>query len=266
MQLEESIEKYSVAGLGVVAISYDTVEILKSFDDRMGGFSYSMLADPNSEIIETLGIRNPNPAPGSRTDGMAFPGSYIVNADGIVQEKFFEKNGRVRPTAETVLMKTFGADGGRRTEVQLPQFNFAAYASQDSWRPGNTIVLVVDFDLPDRMHLYAPGSDYTAANLSIVETEYVLQNRLDLPEHEILYLEPIDESVPVYHGAPQIQREITLSPLYDGEMVSVDAILTHQVCDDEICYPPADFELTFHFDVIQHDRQRAPESIRHPEG
>ena len=106
MQLEESIEKYSVAGLGVVAISYDTVETLKSFDDRMGGFSYSMLADPNSEIIETFGIRNPNPAPGSRTDGMAFPGSYIVNADGIVQEKFFEKNGRVRPTAETVLMKT----------------------------------------------------------------------------------------------------------------------------------------------------------------
>ena len=50
MQLEESIEKYSGAGLGVVAISYDTVEILKSFDDRMGGFSYSMLADPNSEI------------------------------------------------------------------------------------------------------------------------------------------------------------------------------------------------------------------------
>ena len=75
MQLEESIDKYSVAGLGVVAISYDTVEILKSFDDRMGGFSYSMLADPNSEIIETFGIRNPNPAPGSRTDGMAFPGS-----------------------------------------------------------------------------------------------------------------------------------------------------------------------------------------------
>ncbi|MFL2547279.1 MAG: protein-disulfide reductase DsbD domain-containing protein [Candidatus Rariloculaceae bacterium] len=162
-------------------------------------------------------------------------------------------------------MKTFGADGGRRTEVQLPQFNFAAYASQDSWRPGNTVVLVVDFDLPELMHLYAPGSDYTAANLTIVENENVLQNRLTLPEAEILYLEPIDESVPVYHGTPQIQREISLSPDYREETIAVDAILTYQTCDDEICFPPADFELTFHFDVVQHDRTRAPEEVRHPE-
>jgi len=264
VQLEDSIDKYSDAGLGVVAISYDTVEILKSFADRMGGFSYPTLADPNSEIIEAFGIRNPNPTPGSRTDGMAFPGTYIVNADGIVQEKFFEDSHRIRPTAETVLMKTFGADGGRRTEVQLPQFNFSAYASQDSWRPGNTIVLVVDFDLPELMHLYAPGSDYTAANLSIVETEHVLQNRLTLPEAEILYLEPIDESVPVYHGTPQIQREITLSPGYGEDTIAVDAILTYQTCDDEICFPPADFALTFNLDVIPNDRTRAPEDVRHP--
>jgi len=264
VQLEESLDKYTDAGLGVVAISYDSVDILKSFSDRMGGFSYPMLADPDSEIIETYGIRNPNPAPGSRTDGMAFPGTYIVNTDGIVQEKFFEDSHRIRPTAETVLMKTFGADGGRRTEVQLPQFNFAAYASQDNWRPGNTVVLVTDFDLPELMHLYAPGSDYTAVNLSVVETEFVRQGRLDLPEAEILYLEPIDETVPVYHGTPQIQREVSLSPAYREETIAVDAILTYQTCDDEICFPPADFELTFNFDVIQHDRQRAPEDVRHP--
>jgi hypothetical protein len=264
VQLEESLDKYTDAGLGVVAISYDSVDILKSFSDRMGGFRYPMLADPDSEIIETYGIRNPNPAPGSRTDGMAFPGTYIVNTDGIVQEKFFEDSHRIRPTAETVLMKTFGADGGRRTEVQLPQFNFAAYASQDNWRPGNTVVLVTDFDLPELMHLYAPGSDYTAVNLSVVETEFVRQGRLDLPEAEILYLEPIDESVPVYHGTPQIQREVSLSPAYREETIAVDAILTYQTCDDEICFPPADFELTFNFDVIQHDRQRAPEDVRHP--
>ena len=107
MQLEESLDEYTEAGLGVVAISYDTVEILRSFSDRMGGFRYSTLADPDSEIIETYGIRNPNPEPGSRTDGMAFPGTYIVDTDGIVREKWFEDSHRIRPTAQTVLMKTF---------------------------------------------------------------------------------------------------------------------------------------------------------------
>jgi len=265
VQLEASLDQFTDNGLGVVTISYDSVDILKSFADRMGGFRYSTLADPDSEIIEAFGIRNPNPEAGSRTDGMAFPGTYIVNADGIVQEKFFEDSHRIRTTAETILMKTFGADGGRRIEVQLPQFNFAAYASQDAWRPGNTVVLVAEIDLPVGMHLYAPGSDYTAANLSIVETDHVLMGDLALPEAEILYLEPIDESVPVYHGTVRIQREITLAPAYREEGIAVEAVLTYQTCDDEICFPPADFELTLHLDVIQNDGQRAPEDIRHPE-
>lgn len=264
MQLNESLDKYAAEGLGVVALSYDSVEILQSFDDRMGGIDFPMLADPNSEIIEAYGIRNPNPAPGSRTDGMAFPGTYIVDTNGVVIEKFFENSHRIRPTAETILMKTFGADGGRRTEVQLPQFSFAAYASQDDWRPGNTVVLVIDFELPDRMHLYAPGSDYTAVELNIVESEHVLQGELSLPDPEILYLEAIDETVPVWFDAVQIQRDITLSPGFREDSLAVDAILSYQTCDDDICYPPADFELTFNFDVIQNDRQRAPEAVRHP--
>jgi hypothetical protein len=264
VQLEASLDEFTENGLGVVTISYDSVDILKSFADRMGGFRYPTLADPDSEIIEAFGIRNPNPEPGSRTDGMTFPGIYIVDTDGIVQEKFFEDSHRIRPTADTILMKTFGADGGRRTEVQLPQFNFAAYASQDEWRPGNTVVLVADIELPELMHLYAPGSDYTAINLSIVETDHVLMGELVLPEPEILYLEPIDESVPVYHGTARIQRDITLAPAYRDETIAVDAILTYQTCDDEICFPPADFEFTMHFDVLQNDGQRAPEGIRHP--
>jgi hypothetical protein len=265
VQLEASLDKFTDAGLGVVAISYDSVDILKSFADRMGGFHFSTLADPNSEIIEKYGIRNPNPEAGSRTDGMAFPGIYIVDTDGIVQEKFFQDSHRIRTTAETILMKTIGADGGRRTEVQLPQFDFVAYASQDAWRPGNTIVLVADIELPELMHLYAPGSDYTAIDLSIVETDHVLMGELTLPEPEILYLEPIDESAPVYHGTAQIQRDISLAPAYREESIEVDAVLTYQTCDDEICFPPAEFELTFQFDVIQNDGQRAPEGIRHPE-
>ena len=263
MQLEASLDDFTDNGIGVVAISYDTVDILNSFSERMGGIRFPMLADPDSQIIEAYGIRNPNPAPGSRTDGMAFPGTYIVDADGIVQEKYFHDSHRIRETAETILMKTFGADGGRRIEVQLPQFDFVAYASEDSLRPGNTVTLVAEVELPDRMHLYAPGSDYTAADLRIVETDQVKMRELTLPEPESLYLAPIDETVPVYHGTARIERDIALAPAYRQDSVAVDVILTYQTCDDEICFPPDDFQFTMHFDVVMHDSTRAPEGIRH---
>ena len=39
MQLEAALDKITENGLGLVTISYDSVDILKSFADRMGGFS-----------------------------------------------------------------------------------------------------------------------------------------------------------------------------------------------------------------------------------
>ena len=263
MQLEESLDEFTANGLGVVTISYDSVEILESFSTRVGGLRFPTLADPDSEIIERYGLRNPNPEPGSRTDGMAFPGTYIVDTNGIVLQKFFHDSHRIRETAQTILMKTFGADGGRRIEVQLPQFDFVAYASQDTLRPGNTVTLVADIELPELMHLYAPGSDYTAADLRIVETDFIKMRDLELPEPEMLYLEPIDETVPVYHGSARIRRDIALAPAYRDDSITVDVILTYQTCDDEICFPPDDFEFTMNFDVVMHDRILAPEDIRH---
>jgi len=263
VELEQSYDALIDAGLGVVAISYDTVEIIRSFADRVGGFRYTLLADPQSEIIEDFAIRNPNRPEGTRGFGMAFPGTYIVDTDGIVQEKYFVQQHEMRYTTDTILLNTFGVGGGRRTEVQLPQFNFAAYASEDLVRPGNRVLLVADVELPERMHLYAPGSDYTAVDLRIIENQNLRAGELILPEPEILYLEPIDESVPVYHNGAQIQREITLSPEYREPTIEVQAVLEYQTCDDEICFPPGEFELTFELDVVQQDRQRAPEGIRH---
>ena len=86
-----------------------------------------------------------------------------------------------RYTAETVLLQTLGVGSGRRTEVQLLQFKFAAYASQDEIRPGNRVLLVVDIELPERMHLYAPGSDYTPADLRVIDDEICFPpDRFDL--------------------------------------------------------------------------------------
>ncbi len=263
MQLEAALDDYTEAGLGVVAISYDSVEILKSFSDRQGGFRFTMLADPESEIIERFGIRNPNPEPGSRADGMAFPGSYIVDTDGVIQEKFFEQDHRIRTTHETVLLKTTGIGGGRRTEVELPQMSFAAYASEDLIARGNEVALVVDIALPDRMHLYAPGSDYIPVDLQIAENAMLRVGPLELPEAEMIYLEPIDETVPVYHDSARIQRTITLAPGYTEPTLEVDAVLVYQTCDDEICFPPDEIAFTYEFDVQARDTQRAPETIQH---
>jgi hypothetical protein len=263
VELEQSYDGLTEAGLGVVAISYDSVDVLRGFADRYGGFRYSMLSDKNSEIIDAFGIRNINHAEGVFGYGIPFPGTYIVDADGIVLAKFFIQPHNQRYTADTILIKTLGVGGGRRTEVQLPQFKFVAYASQDTVRPGNHFLLVADIELPDRMHLYAPGSDYTPVDLSIVGNPELREGALELPEPEILHLDVIDESVPVYRHKVRIQREVTLAPRFEADSIQIAATLSYQTCDDEICFLPATFPLTFELDVIPLDGQRAPKEIRH---
>ena len=264
MELESSFDQLAAAGLGVMAISYDSVEILQNFSERHGGIRFTLLSDPDAEIINAFGIRNTEHAEDSMGYGIPYPGTYIVDPDGVVIEKFFAPDYRERFTADTILLKTFGIGGGARMETDLPQFKLAAYPIEDAVYRGNRIVLVADIELPPRMHLYAEGSDYRPVDLRITDNPSLVQGELAVaPEPEILYLDVIDERVPVYHGTVRVEREITLSPEYTESSIEIGAVLSYQTCDDEICYVPAELPLSFELEVLPLDGKRAPKDIRH---
>lgn len=250
----------------MVSISYDSVEILQAFTERTGPYRYTMLADPDSEIIESFGLRNPTTQPGTRTDGMAWPGSYIVDKDGVVVEKFFEYSHTNRLTADSILMSIYGAGeaGGVRLEADVPpQFEVVVYPSEEVVRGGNQFVVVADFDLYDKVHLYAEGSDYRAVNIVLDENPLFTSGELRTPEAEIMRLEVIDESVPIYKDTARVSRVVTMTGRLQGESVDVSGTLEYQTCDDELCYQPSSMPFNFTLEIAQHDRERVPEDIQH---
>jgi hypothetical protein len=239
---------------------------LQSFSERQGGIRFTMLADTESQIIKDFRLMNPDTEPGSRNYGMAFPGSYIVDAEGIVQHKFFNKSHRQRVTTKTVLMTAYAAGDGNGPRIEAdvePQFNLTVMPTQDSVSGGQTISLVADIDLYDKVHLYAPGSSYRAVDIKIADSPALQQGELSLPEPEMIYLEAIDETVPVYHGKVRISREVAVSPLYRGDTITIAATLSYQTCDDELCYLPDQMALEFQLKMVPHDRIRPPEDVRH---
>jgi len=263
VELERSAQTFRDQGLGVVAISYDQPAVIRSFTDRKGGFSYPLLADPESEIIGAFGIRNSNFAEGTQGYGMAYPGTYVVDAEGRVIKKFFEQMHRQRYTADTVLLETFGVGGGKRIEVRTAQLALAAFASQDEVRPGNRILLSVDIALPAGMHLYAPGAEsYRPVALELVENPMLEVGDTELPAPESLYLEAIGERVPVFRDQVTLRREVTVSPRLRSPALRIDAVLRYQVCSEKICFPPAEQPLGFELEVVQHDTERVPEALR----
>jgi len=249
--------------LGIAAISYDNVEILQDFSERHG-IRFALLADPDSAVIDAFGIRNTMVEKGSFGDGVPFPGTYIVDADGVVTEKIFEKSYRQRQSAETILLKTFGVGGGRRTEVESPQFKLAAYQSEDKLYPGNRFLITVEIELPDKMHLYAPGADpYRAVDLKLIDNPMLEENALKLPVPENIYLPVIEQEVPVYQNSVRLHREVTLSPRYRESSITVATELSYQTCDDEVCFPPAKMPLQFELEVAGFDTQRVAKELQH---
>jgi len=259
VELEQQKEAYAKRGLGVAAISYDSVATLQSFAARKG-ISYPLLSDPGSKIIRTFGILNESFHPGQLPYGVPYPGMYIVDEHGIVRAKYFETDYVERDTAASILVRQFGANGTGATEIETPQLKLVSSASDATVSPGNRITLVVDLDLKPRMHVYAPGvtGGYIPIDWQIAASPSYAAQPIDWPQSHMLNLPVIHETVPVYTGQLRLTRDVTIAqPIKPGPL-TVEGTFRYQACDDKACYPPRNIPLKWTFQVEPLDRQRAP--------
>jgi len=125
-------------GLGVVAISYDSRQILQNFSNRMK-IGFPLLSDEGSVVIRSFGILNTSVTRGALDDGVPYPGIFIVDASGKVTAKYFEEKYQERFTPDTILSKEFGLTGGARFERRTDHLKLTAQVSQDKVRPGNRL-------------------------------------------------------------------------------------------------------------------------------
>jgi AhpC/TSA family/Disulphide bond corrector protein DsbC len=263
VELERSLEKFRAQGLGVAAISYDSPSVLRHFSERMGGFHFPLLADEGSKVIRAFGIFNHNVPEGDEFYGIPFPGTFLVDENGIVRAKYFEQMHRQRYTADSILVREYGASGGTRVEVVTDHLRLEAFPAQDVASRGNRITLAVDLYLPSRMHVYAPGVEgYRPVEVDIDEHRFLLPHQTEFPEPERLHLEAIGETVPVYHGRARILKDVTISPRVRDRRISIPLTFSYQACDDRVCYTPSRVKFAVEVQLVPHDGERAPEALQ----
>ena len=270
MELEQNLERIKKQGLGLAAISYDSVEILKNFADRRH-ITFPLLSDPDSKIIRAFGILNETVKPGTPQFGIPNPGTYVVNTKGTVVAKYFVDTIRERVSASDILVQQFGAvadaAGG---SVETDHLRLTTTASMGVARPGHHIVLSLDLDLKPNMHVYAPGvQGYIPIDWKLEEGPAAKALPFEYPASRMLHLKAIGETVPVYRGRVRITREIifgqedAVKPLvtFAGDLV-LKGSFRYQACDNRKCYLPetVPLEWRFHFEGL--DRERAPVSLQ----
>ena len=270
MQLQNAKQKFEGQGIRLAAISYDSPAILKDFANRHK-IEFPLLADPQSKIIASYGVLNPEAT--GMTKGMALPGYFYIDANGIIQEKYFEAKYSDRFTANNVMAKLFPelAEGVSQ-KIEAPHLNLRLGQSDRAVVPGSRFSLVAQIELPQDVHVYAPGvKGYQPIQLEIAPSPDLQLIPPRFPPSRVLYLDAIKEQVPVFEGRFRITSEVKMSanPDFmkslgaDGKTVTIAGQLHYQACDKTTCFLPTSIPVAWQLQILPLDRQRSPEAIQH---
>src|SRR5580693_8538154 len=226
----------------MAAISYDSVEILKSFADRRK-IEFPMLADPESKTIRMYEVLNAEAT--GQYKGMARPGYFFIDTNGTIREKFFEVKYRQRFSGNNVVGKLFPNLGDEVTDtVQSPHLHLAVEQSDRTGFPGGRITLTAEVQLPPDVHVYAPGVEggYKPIALVMDPSTGVEFTPVNYPRAKVLYLPAIKERVPVFEGKFRITQELQISSATafsnslgaDGKTITITGKFAYQACDSKI--------------------------------
>lgn len=263
MELQGRVDEVRKTGRGLAVIIYDPVPVLAEFSARRG-ISFPLLSDEGSNTIKRYGILNTTVPETNAAFGYPFPGTFIVNREGIVTARFFEQEYQERNTISSVLVRLGGSVQGPTTNISAPQIDITASVTDTAAASGTRFSLVLDITPGPRIHVYAPGvKGYKPIVLTIEPQPGVVVREAHYPESELYYFEPLDERVPVFQRPFRILQDVMLDPSRAGQAalsgttsLTIRATLNYQACDDRICYMPQSLPLTWTIAVKPLDRER----------
>lgn len=127
-----------------------------------------------------------------------------------------------------------------QTTAETKHLRLSASASTDRVRPGQRIALTLDIELKPNMHVYAPSVEgYIPIQWSIAPNAAIVAQPMVTPPPQMLHLEALDETLPVYSGRFRLVRDITIA---EGATVkgavTIEGTFRYQACDDRMCYVP----------------------------
>jgi peroxiredoxin len=270
VELRDGFRKFEDAGVKLYTISYDDREAHADFA-RTYDVRYRMLSDVDSDVIRAFGILNTQVDPGDGPlYGMPYPGTYVVDEDGVVVAKFFHDSYKKRDGPENLIDAALG-------EIRLSDDEPSASGGDDDVRVSATLHggggvfkqgamrrVVVRFELSDGLHVYGEPvpEGMVPTSVGIEGPEGLVVEAPIFPPSETLHLESLDlelsvwtgvfdVAVPVYATAPFLSE---VRPL-EQTSAEIEVTVRYQACDDRTCLTPRTAKLTLEVPLAPVDVQ-----------
>lgn len=245
MQLQRSLPEIQRAGLGLVAVSYDSTATQRAFADKYG-ITFPMLSDQGSKTISAWGILNREAT--GRSVGIPYPGTYILDADGLIVSRNFELAYQERDSATSIIAALQNSSrpasaGG--AEIIGKYLKVKPGTTDAVAAPGHRITLTLDVTPGPKIHVYAPGqTGYISIALKLESSPDYSAAAAAFPAAKP-FVDPVGERVQVYDSPFRVGQNITLTLTPSmrerataRQSLVVKGALEYQACDDKVCYRP----------------------------
>jgi peroxiredoxin len=251
VELQEAWRSLQNSGVALFAISYDSVDVLAAFAEKRG-ISFPLLSDEGSRTIRALGLLNEHLPEqhafyGIQTRdeqlGVAYPGIFVLDENGLITEKHFEQSYRVRPTARIFEEYALGTSAASApvdgTSVTNDRLQVRAWTDAPTYRPYQMLRLHVELSVPPEMHVFAaPVPDgYAPLSLQIEPLDGLQVDPYQLQTPRPFTVDGLEEEFFVYEGV--IQAVIPLQLTKNLGPTSLTLRVSYQACTPTECFPPA---------------------------
>ncbi|MFP6804740.1 MAG: redoxin domain-containing protein [Pseudomonadales bacterium] len=262
VELQRALTRFADASIKLYAISYDDVEALTAFAAEQK-ITFPLLSDVHSRVIKEYGILNDRVQPGdAMLYGIPFPGSYVMDENGIVVAKFFHQSYKMRTSPEILIDAALGQVTlyGDEPSVEVEQEEIAITASLHGGplKQGALRHIIVRFELPDGLHIYDDPvpKGMVALDIEVSGPKGLIIEPMLKPPTSRLRLEALDLDLNVWSKTVDLQVPIWATSELASECRSlqehstrINIKLKYQACDDETCLLPQTSELTLEMPI-----------------
>ena len=253
VELQRNVHGPNGHEVAVFAVSYDPVEVLAEFAAKHD-ISYPLLGDVGSIAITELGLLNTGVeseraywgrAMEDRHRGLPYPGTFLLDADGVVVEKLFERSHRLRPGGK-LLLDHFDLDTGESPEIVAadgPGLSVAAWVDTPEYFPNQLNRLTVRLGLADGLHVYVPPNPpgFIDLEIEIDPPNGVFVHPHEMPTGHSFEVEGLPEEFTVAEG--EFEVVIPFYVLEDSGELALPVKIKYQACSETTCHAPDSVEL-----------------------
>lgn len=250
MELQEAWPALEAGGVALFGLSYDAVPVLAAFAEKRG-ITFPLLSDEGSQTIRELGLLNQHVAEQhafygiqmrDEHQGIPYPGTFVLDEDGVITDKRFEQSYRVRPTAPIFSELAFGPSAEVPEEAaRVPGSGVLVEAWTDvpAYRPYQQVRLHVQVTLAPGHHAYVRPvpEGFVPFGVDVDPLDGLTVEAPEWPPGRPFRVSGLDEEFFVVEGTVRLVVPLLFTKNLGSTVVR--AAVRYQTCTEAECFPPA---------------------------